>query len=171
VSVDWRARASTDSDGSRSLLAQELYEAASKVWLAAIAIRTQAIVVALLVVVGQSGTSVRGAYNVLIEMMIVSSMIPFVFLFGAAIKLSTGPEGMGESRIPGGRVTVVAIALIGVATTVASMVISFVPPPDEEHPMLAVLKIAGFTTVLLLCGAAVYAAGHRRTRQRLAQAL
>jgi amino acid transporter len=130
----------------------------------AIAIWTQAVIVALLVVLGQSGTSVRGAYNVLIEMMIVASMIPFVFLFGAAIKLSAGPEGMGESRIPGGRVTVVAIALIGIATTVASMAISFVPPPDEEHPMLAVLKIAGFATVLLLGGAGVYAAGSLRAR-------
>jgi glutamate:GABA antiporter len=130
----------------------------------AIAIWTQAVIVALLVVLGQSGTSVRGAYNVLIEMMIVSSMIPFVFLFGAAIKLSAGPAGMGESRIPGGRATVVAIALLGIATTVASMVISFVPPPDEEHPMLAVLKIAGITTVLLLAGAGVYAAGSLRAR-------
>jgi amino acid transporter len=135
----------------------------------AIAIWTQAVIVALLVVLGQSGTSVRGAYNVLIEMMIVSSLVPFALLFGAAIKLSAGPQGMGETRIPGGRVTVVATALIGIATTVASMVISFVPPPDEEHPMLAVLKIAGITTVLLLGGAAVYAAGSRRARQRLAQ--
>jgi len=102
-------------------------------------------------------------------MMIVSSLVPFALLFGAAIKLSAGPEGMGETRIPGGRVTVVAIALIGIATTVASMAISFVPPPDEEHPMLAVLKIAGFTTVLLLGGAAVYAAGSLRARRRPAQ--
>jgi amino acid transporter len=130
----------------------------------AIAIWTQAVIVALLVVLGQSGTSVRGAYNVLIEMMIVSSLVPFALLFGAAIKLSAGPEGMGESRIPGGRVTVVATSLIGIATTLASMVISFVPPPDEEHPMLAVLKIAGFTTVLLLGGAGVYAAGSLRAR-------
>jgi uncharacterized membrane protein YedE/YeeE len=102
-------------------------------------------------------------------MMIVSSLVPFALLFGAAIKLSAGPLGMGETRIPGGRVTVVATALIGIATTVASMVISFVPPPDEEHPMLAVFKIAGFTAVLLLGGAAVYAVGARRARQRLAQ--
>ena len=137
----------------------------------AVAIWTQAVIVALLVFLGQSGTSVRGAYNVLIEMMIVSSLVPFAFLFGAAIKLSAGPRGVGETRIPGGRVTVVATALIGIATTAASMVISFVPPPDEPRPMLAVLKIAGFTAVLLLGGAAVYAAGHRRARQRLAQAL
>jgi hypothetical protein len=42
-------------------------------------------------------------------------------------------------------------------------------PPEEEHPMLAVLKIAGFTTVLLLGGAAVYAAGSLRARKRPAQ--
>jgi amino acid transporter len=132
----------------------------------AIAIWTQAVIVALLVVLGQSGTSVRGAYNVLIEMMIVSSLVPFALLFGAAIKLSSGPQGMGEARIPGGRVTVVATALIGIATTAASMVISFVPPPDEPGPMLAVLKIAGFTAVLLLGGAAVYAAGSLRARRR-----
>jgi hypothetical protein len=50
------------------------------------------------------------------------------------------------------------------------MVISFVPPPEEEHPMLAVLKIAGFTAVLLFGGTAVYAVGSLRARRRLAQA-
>ena len=137
----------------------------------AFAIWTQAIVVALLVVLGQSGTSVRGAYNVLIEMMIVSSLAPFLFLFGAAIKLSAG-EGMArEARIPGGRPAIVVIALVGIATTVASMVISFVPPPDEEHPILAVAKIGGLTTVLLLGGAALYAAGSSRARRQVALAL
>ena len=127
-----------------------------------VAIWVQTVVVALLVIIGQSGTSVRGAYNVLIEMMIVASMVPFVILFGATIKLSGGPAGMGDLRIPGGRPTVVAIALLGIATTMASMAISFVPPPDEMHPTLAVLKIAGLTTVVLLGGAAVYAVGAAR---------
>lgn len=135
----------------------------------AIAIWTQTVIVALLVILGQSGTSVRGAYNVLVEMMIVASLVPFVFLFGAAIKLSAGPGGMGEARIPGGRPAMVAIALLGIVTTVASMVISFVPPPDEVHPTLAVLKVAGLTTVVLLGGSAVYAVGNARARRRLAQ--
>jgi hypothetical protein len=94
-------------------------------------------------------------------------LVPFAFLFGAAIKLSAGSEGTGETRIPGGRPTVVAIALLGIAMTVASMVISFVPPPDEERPMLAVLKVAGLTTALLLGGAAVYVVGTLRARRRL----
>jgi amino acid transporter len=137
----------------------------------AFAIWTQAVVVALLVILGQSGTSVRGAYNVLIEMMIVSSLAPFLFLFGAAIRLSAGEEAVRKVRIPGGRLTIVAIALIGIATTIASMAISFVPPPDEEHPVLAVVKIGGLTAVLLLGGAAIYAAGNVRARRRVALAL
>jgi amino acid transporter len=134
----------------------------------AVAIWTQTVIVALLVILGQSGTTVRGAYNVLIEMMIVTSLVPFAILFGAAIKLSGGPGGMGNARIPGGRPAIVGIGLLGIATTIASMVISFVPPPDEVHPTLAVLKIAGLTTVLLLGGTAVYAVGNLRQAARLA---
>jgi len=108
---------------------------------------------------------------VLIEMMIVSSLAPFLFLFGAAIRLSAGVGVVRKARIPGGRPTIVVIALIGIATTIASMVISFVPPPDEEHPILAVVKIGGLTAVLLLGGAALYAAGSIRARRRVALAL
>jgi amino acid transporter len=134
----------------------------------AFAIWTQAIVVALLVILGQSGTSVRGAYNVLIEMMIVSSLAPFLFLFGAAIRLSAGEGAMSKVRIPAGRPTVVIAALIGIATTIASMAISFVPPPEEEHPLLAVVKIGGLTAVLLIGGAALYVTGSVRARRRIA---
>jgi len=134
----------------------------------AVAIWTQVIIVALLVILGQSGTSVRGAYAVLIEMMIVASMFPFLLLFAAAIKLSGGPHGMGTTRSPGGRPTLIATAWLGIATTVASMAISFVPPPEEEHPTLSILKVAGLTTVLLLGGSALYAVGAFRARRRLA---
>jgi hypothetical protein len=106
---------------------------------------------------------------VLIEMMIVASMFPFLLLFGAAIKLSAGPGGMGAVRIPGGRPVLVAVALLGIATTVASMAISFVPPPEEEHPTLSILKVAGLTTALLLGGSVLYAVGASRARRRLAQ--
>jgi amino acid transporter len=137
----------------------------------AFAIWIQAIVVALLVILGQSGTSVRGAYNVLIEMMIVSSLAPFLLLFGAAIKLSAGEAAVRRARIPGGRLTIALVSLVGIATTIASMVISFVPPPDEEHPILAVVKIGGLTVVLLLGGAAIYATGSNRSRRQAATVL
>jgi amino acid transporter len=132
----------------------------------AVAIWLQAIVVALIVVLGQSGTTVRGAYNVLIEMMVVSSMMPFLFLFGAAIRLSAGPGAKGEVRVPGGRAVVVAAASVGFATTAGSMLLAFIPPPDEANRTLAVIKIAGLTAILLLAGLALYVAGTVRARRR-----
>jgi hypothetical protein len=60
------------------------------------------VLVAALVVLGQSGTSVRGAYNVLIEIMVVTSMLPLLLLCGAAIRFSSGALVTGESRIWGG---------------------------------------------------------------------
>jgi amino acid transporter len=130
-----------------------------------VAIWTQAILVATLVVLGQSGSSVRSAYNVLIEMMIVASMLPILLLFGAAMKLSAEPPLEGEVRIRGGRITVIATALLGSVTTLASMMLSFVPPPEEENPTSAVLKVAVTTGALLLGGAAVYVIGSLRARR------
>jgi amino acid transporter len=133
-----------------------------------VAIWTQAILVAILVVLGQSGSSVRSAYNVLIEMMIVAAMLPILLLFGAAMKLSAEPPIEGEVRIRGGRMTVVGTALLGSITTLASMTLSFVPPPEEENPTTAVLKVAVTTGALLLGGAAVYVVGSVRARRALA---
>jgi glutamate:GABA antiporter len=127
------------------------------------AICVQALVVALLVVLGQSGTSVRGAYNVLIEMMVVSSMLPFLLFFLAAFRLSAGGVARG---FPGGRVTIAVMALLGLATTFGSMMLAFLPPPEEVNPALAVLKVAGLTAVLLVGGAALYLAGSRRAQLR-----
>jgi len=129
------------------------------------AIWIQAVFVGILVILGQSGTSVRGAYNVLIEMMVVSSLLPFILLFGAAIKLSAGPPVPGESRIWGGRPVLIIVALTGTLATVASIVVAFVPPPEETHPALAVLKVAGTTAFLLGVGALIYARGSRRPRR------
>src|SRR5579863_4741732 len=126
------------------------------------AIWVQALVVALLVILGQSGTSVRGAYNVLIEMMVVGSMLPFLLFFVAAFRLSAGEAASG---FPGGRMTIAVLALLGFATTLGSMMLAFVPPPEELNPALAVLKVAGLTAVLLVGGAAVYVAGSRRAQQ------
>ncbi len=128
------------------------------------AIWMQTLLVAALVILGQSGTSVRGAYNVLIEMMVVTSMVPFLLMFGATIKLSAGPPVQGTSRIWGGRPVLVLIALVGLLATTGSMVIAFVPPPEEQQPMMAILKVGGMTAVLLLVGAWLYGLGslHKR---------
>jgi amino acid transporter len=130
-----------------------------------VALWVQAAVIVLFVFVGQAGTSVRGAYNVLVSLMVAATMLPFLSLFASAIKLSGGEAVPGEARIPGGRFTVVVMALTGLATTLAAIVLALVPAPGEQHPGLALLKIAGITLALLGIGLAVYLAGSRAARR------
>ena len=57
-------------------------------------------VVALL---GQAGTTVRGAYDVLVSMAIILYFLPYLFLFASIIRLQREPAGPEVRRVPGGK--------------------------------------------------------------------
>lgn len=82
-----------------------------------IAIVTQSAVAAGFAFLGHAGTTVKGAYDVLISVMVVAVMLPFISLFASAIPLSRGVAVPGEFAVPGGRATIITMALIGLATT------------------------------------------------------
>jgi amino acid transporter len=131
-----------------------------------IALLTQAGVTVIFVVLGQAGTTVKGAYDVLISMTFLVTFIPFLFVFASAIKLHIEPPPAGTLRIPGGRATIVLVAAIGLCTTLGSMALAVIPAPEEPRKVLAVTKIVGLTLALLATGVGVYAAGHRRAAAR-----
>lgn len=131
----------------------------------ATAIVTQAVIAASFAFLGQAGTTVKGAYDVLVSMMVIAVLLPFLFLFGAAIKLSGEPAPGSQVRIPGGRATIVLMATIGLATTLGSIALATLPRPDEPNKVLAVVKVVGMTGLMLGIGIAVYLAGMRRTRR------
>jgi amino acid transporter len=133
-----------------------------------VALWSQAAVIAVFIVVGQTGTTVKGAYAVFVNLMVLVTMLPFAALFASAIKLSGSAPVPGEARIPGGRFTVIASALLGLATTFGAMALALVPVADETRPLLAVLKVAGTTALLLLIGVAIYGAGRARAARRAA---
>jgi amino acid transporter len=124
-----------------------------------VALYTQAGVAALFVVLGQAGTTVQGAYQVLISMTFLVTFIPFVFVFASAIRLQGDRERPSGFRVPGGRATVTLLAIVGLLTTAVSMVLSLLPPPGET--LLATAKIVGLTLTLLLAGAGIYARSGR----------
>ena len=131
-----------------------------------LAIVTQSAIAAAFAFLGQAGTTVKGAYDVLISMMVVAVMLPFIALFASAIPLSRGAPVAGELRIPGGRPTLIVMALVGLATTLGSIALAFVPAPDDARPLLTACKVIGMTAVLLLTGAAVYRSGRKRAGGR-----
>jgi len=118
------------------------------------------------IVLGQAGTSVKGAYDVLVSMTVITTLIPFLFVFASLVKLQREPAGPGVIRVPGGRPVATLLGAIGFATTAASIVLSFLPAPDEPDKALAVAKIAGLTILSTGSGVVVYAWGRWRQRKR-----
>jgi amino acid transporter len=126
-----------------------------------VALLTQAAVTVVFVLIGQAGTTVGGAYQVLVSLTVVVTFIPFVLLFAAAVKLAGTSDGGQALRLPGGPAAVVAFALVGLATTLGSIVLSLVPPESEPNKPLAVAKVLGTTALVLGAGILVYARGRR----------
>jgi glutamate:GABA antiporter len=127
-----------------------------------VALLVQAGIAALFVFLGQAGTSVRGAYDALVSMSIVTYFIPFLFMFAAMIALQREPAGPDVMRVPGGRPAAVALAVLGFVVTAGSIVLACVPPEEEPNKMLAVVKIVGSSMALFAAGVIVYVAGRRR---------
>lgn len=110
----------------------------------------------------QAGTSVRGAYDVLVSMSIITYFIPYAYLFASMIRLQREPVVPGTIRIPGGRPVTTVLALLGLLSTLVTIVLSVVPAPEEVNKPLAVVKVVGSSLVLIGAGVIVFHNGKRR---------
>ncbi len=126
------------------------------------ALVTQAGIAAIFIFLGQGGTSVRGAYDVLVSSTVVITMVPFLFLFAAALKLRDERWTPEMVPIPGGKWTVSIAALIGLATTLSAIVFAGFPADDDPNKALAVVKVIGLTAMMLLGGVAIYLIGRQK---------
>lgn len=128
----------------------------------AVALVTQAVIAAIFIFLGQSGTTVRGAYDVLVSTTVLITMVPFLFVFASAIKLYAEPSTPEMVKIPGGRATIVVAAVVGLFTTLSSIVLATIPDPNDPHKALAVIKVLGMTALIIGSGIGVFFAGRRK---------
>jgi amino acid transporter len=133
-------------------------------WVAIAVYGTAGIVVALL---GQAGTTVRGAYDVLVSMSVISLFLPYLFLFSAMICMQSRPAAPEVRRVPGGKPVAIALASIGLISTVATIALSTIPGADEANKPLAVAKVVGGTFALVGLGVGVFLFSRFRTRNML----
>lgn len=129
-----------------------------------VALLTQFFLGAAFILFGQAGTSVKGAYDVLVSMGVIVYFIPYLYLFAAVFKLQREPAAE-VIRVPGGSTVAKLVAILGFTTTALTIALSLIPQPDEPNKPLALLKIVGGTGALLLVGAWLYWAGKRRKVQ------
>jgi amino acid transporter len=127
-----------------------------------VALLTQFFLGVVFIFLGQAGTSVKGAYDVLVSMGVITYFIPYLYLFGAMIKLQGEAAGPDVIRVPGGTTVAKLVATVGFLTTTLTIALSLIPQPDEPNKPLALFKIVGGTGALVMIGAWLFIAGKRR---------
>jgi amino acid transporter len=132
-----------------------------------VALLTQSAIGAVFIFLGQAGTSVKGAYDVLVSMGVITYFIPYLYLFASMFKLQNEPAGEKIIRVPGGKPVAYALSVLGFTTTLFTIALSVLPPPDEPNKPLAVFKIVGGCGALVLIGVWLYWSGKRRARKSL----
>ncbi len=118
----------------------------------------------IIALLSQAGTTVRGAYAVLVSMSIIAYFLPYLFLFASMIRLQSHPAPPEALQVPGGRHVAVALAAIGFACTALTIVLSVIPPKEEPHKALAVAKVLTSTAALIGAGVAVFAIAWRKRK-------
>ncbi|MGB7584262.1 MAG: APC family permease [Terriglobales bacterium] len=129
-----------------------------------VALLVQYVLGVVFIFLGQAGTTVKGAYDVMASMTVITYFIPYLFVFAAMIKLQREPTGPDVIHVPGGKRVAKVVAFVGLATTALTIVLSVIPQPDELNKPLAMLKVVGGSVVLVLIGAGIYGWGKRRAR-------
>src|SRR5712691_8317353 len=121
-----------------------------------VAMAVQAVLAAIFIFLGQAGTSVKGAYDFLVGMGVISYFLPFLYMFASVIRLQGEPAGPDVMRIPGGKPAAIFLAILGLLTTIVSSVLACIPPAEEPHKFLAVVKLLGSSVVMVAIGAVIY---------------
>ncbi len=129
-----------------------------------ISLIVQAICCALFILMGQFGSTVRGAYQVLVSMTIITNFVPYLFMFAAIIRLQRERVEHGVIRVPGGKPVAIALSVVGMVATTAVIIGSVIPDASDPNKALAVGKIIALSAVLLGGGMALYCLGRRRLR-------
>ena len=127
-----------------------------------VALITQAVFSVLFVIMGQAGSSIRGAYQVLIDTTVIATFLPYLFMFAALIRLQREPVEPGVVRIPGGKPVATALAIVGFTATALVVVGSVIPDASEPNKVLAVTKVVLLSVALVGAGAALYWMEKRR---------
>ncbi len=110
-----------------------------------VAILTQAAACSVFLLTLQAGENPRSAYQLLVDITVITYFIPFVYMFLAA----------GKQHLRLG-------SLCGLAVTLLAIGVSLAPPTEAERPVLFTLKIAGGCVLLIAAARMVFTRSQRR---------
>jgi glutamate:GABA antiporter len=128
-----------------------------------VALLVQGTAITLVLTAAMSGATIREAFVILIDMSIITSLFPLLYIFAALPVLRHRAAGRNEdvTVAPGGAAVCWLAGLTGFATTLLAIVTSMIPPADTASPALFLLKVIGGSALLIGAGLVFYRRGQR----------
>ena len=116
-----------------------------------LAILVQGAIATVFIVASLVGATVKNAYLVLTQTTLILFFIPYVYLFAAYLRLRRGRT-----------LWTALVGVAGLAAVAFSIVLGFVPPADEAHPLLYETKVVGGVIGFMALGVLLAGRGVRR---------
>jgi APA family basic amino acid/polyamine antiporter len=104
-----------------------------------VSILTQGVLSSVLLLLMELGENLRAAYQILVDMVVIATLIPFVYIFASGFKFGRRWAG-----------------ITGAAISLAAVILSAVPPPGVASTWLFELKVVGGTVLLALLGRVIF---------------
>ena len=129
-----------------------------------VSILVQAIISGLILLLSQINETTVGAYQMLVSATNILYFIPFLYMYGAAIRLASSADREtceGAVLIPGGKYGVWIAGGLGFAVALAGILLSFVPPGDSASKIQFEVKLIFGVAASVLLGVGLYLRGAR----------
>lgn len=94
----------------------------------------------LFLLMAQFGETVRAAYQIMVDMTVITTLIPFVYIFGAGVRFANRPASFS-----------------GLAVTLIAIALSLLPPPEAASTAIFELKVIGGSMLLAALGWLLFA--------------
>ena len=118
----------------------------------------------VMVVLSQAGENAAAAYDFLVAMSVLTSTIPYVFVFAVYLSHKRWRDDATAWCPPGGTRTSLALGYVGMAATLTAIACTLVPSNADAQPLMTLLKIVISTSVMLAVGLLLYWLGMRRRK-------
>ncbi len=99
----------------------------------------QAAVATIFLIMAQLGETVGAAYQIMVDMMAIATLIPFLYIFGSGFRFASRPA-----------------AVSGAAVTVIAIVFSALPTAEAASPITFEVKVVGGCMVIAALGWVVF---------------
>jgi amino acid transporter len=129
-----------------------------------VALLTQGVLATIVLLAAISGSAVHEAYLMLIDMTLILSFLPLLYMFAALpmLRRRAPDQEVNITLIPGGEPVCWLVGGTGFLVTLLALLVAMVPPADSTSPTLFAVKVIGGCATLLAVGLVFYVRGRRR---------